>query len=118
MSFTTETKESPAFSAVSKKRIDSRVACGCTGDLRLLGEPLLDRRMGFAGAAADAVNEIGAQAFWIVEQNFQDMTGSKLQVPFPQGEILRRLNEALSALGVFFVGRQSNPVCSQTSRLL
>ncbi len=43
---------------------------GGTRNLRLLGEPLLDGRMRVAGAPAGAVDETGAQAFRIVEQNF------------------------------------------------
>ena len=74
---------------------------GGARDLRLLGEPLLDRRMGVAGAAAGPVDEAGAQPFGIVEQHLQDVAGRELRVALAHGERLRRLHEAPGPLGVF-----------------
>jgi hypothetical protein len=58
--------------------------------------------MGVAGAAAGAVDETGAQAFRIVEQNFQHMAWGELRVAFAHGEVLRRLNETPGTLGILF----------------
>ena len=75
---------------------------GRAGHFRLLGEPLLDGGMRVAGAAAGPVDQAGAQAFRIVEQDFQDMARSELRVAFAHGKVLRRLHEAPGTLGIFF----------------
>ena len=54
---------------------------GRAGHFRLLGEPLLDGRMRVAGAAAGPVDQAGAQAFRIVEQDFQTWPGASCGWP-------------------------------------
>ncbi len=86
---------------------------GIAGHLRLLGEPLLDLRMGDPRLAAGAVDQTGAEPFGIVEQDLEEMAGRELRMALADGEILRGLDEAPGALGVFL---EIHAVCPSPDR--
>ena len=97
---------SAAFSAVSKRRSSSRVACGWEaapetfGCLAMHG---VDLALGpGADVAAGAVDQPGGHALRVVEQGFQDVLGGELRVALAHRDGLRRLQKALRPLGVAF----------------
>jgi hypothetical protein len=70
--------------------------------LRQLCESGLDAGEHVAGATAGAVYQAGCEALRIIEQHLQKVLRGELLVAFTQGEALRRLHEALRAVGVTF----------------
>ena len=54
------------------------------------------------GFAARLVDEAGAQALLVVEQDFQEVFGSELLMAFAKRQRLRRLHESARPFGVLF----------------
>ena len=103
------TNLSPALSASFSARVeDARqlrrqvdLAGAAARDLGALGERPLDGGQRVAGPAAGALDQPGGQALRVVEQHLQEVVGAELLVALAQGQALRRLHEALRAVGVF-----------------
>ena len=104
------TKESPAFwaifSALSKtprrRRREIELARAGALHLRQFGERQLDLPQRLARIAARLVDQAGAQALLVVEQDLEEMLGRELLMAFAKRQRLRGLNEAARPLGVFF----------------
>ena len=50
-------------------------------------------------SSARLVDQARTKAFWIVEQNLEDMLGGELLIAFPQGQRLGGLNESAGTVG-------------------
>ena len=72
-------------------------------DLGLLGKVGLNRAVNGAGIAACRRNEVGGEAFRIVEQDFQKVVGNEPLVTFAQSQHLGTLQETAHALGVLLL---------------
>ena len=70
-------------------------------DLRALGQRPLDGGQRIARTPAGALDQPGGHAFRVVEQHLQEMIGAELLVALAQSQALRRLHEALRAVGIF-----------------
>ena len=103
------TKLSPALSAsfsacfeqARRFRRQIELAGPAAFDLRQLGRARLRSRQGARGIAAGGADQIGRQAFAIVQQDLEKMLGSQPLMAAPLSQGLRGLQEAARALGVF-----------------
>ena len=71
-------------------------------DLGLLLEQILGGLLGRLGVAAGGLDQIGGHALRVVQQDLQQVLGQEALVAFPQRQPLRRLQEALGPVSVFF----------------
>ena len=69
-------------------------------DLGLLGQRRLDRAVHGAGVAACGGDQVGREAFRIVQQDFQEVVWNEALVPFAERQHLRALQEAAHAVRV------------------
>ncbi len=108
-------------------------ARGCRREIELASSRALHLRKfierGFglterlARIAARPVDEAGAKALFVVEQDLQEMLGRELLVALPERKLLRGLDETARALGVFFkihdlplVGASPGPEATRAAR--
>ena len=103
------TKLSPAFSAIFSALLEQprglrrqiELAGAGAFDLRQLAERRFGGAEGARGIAAGGADQIGRQAFAVVEQDLEQMLGCEPLMAAPLRQALRGLNEAARALGIF-----------------
>ena len=86
-----------------------RLAGATAGDLGLPADLEVDGLLGLGGIAAGGADQAGRRALLIVQQGLQQMLGRHPLVVFTDGDGLRRLQEALGAVGEFLDVHTSGP---------
>ena len=76
------------------------LAGAAAGDLGALRQRPFDGRPGVTGPPSGLLDDARGQALGVVEEDLQQVVGSELLVAVAQGQALRRLHEALRAIGV------------------
>src|SRR4029077_1561719 len=92
-----------------ERRIEIELPRPAAFDLRALRKRCLDSAQDLTRIAASAVDQPARQALRVVEQDFQQMFGCELLVPFAQGERLGGLHETAGAVCVFLEIHTSLP---------